>query len=65
MTIVLTYTTKEGTQEEVEFDDAAIEIDLYIISKFPISGVKMSNELKEAIWWIAKNKGTWWDRIQE
>jgi len=28
------------------------------------SGVKMRDELKEAIWWIAKNRGRPWSEIE-
>jgi hypothetical protein len=28
------------------------------------SGAKMSNELKETIWWIAQNRGRQWNEIE-
>ncbi|MFW9804502.1 MAG: leucine-rich repeat domain-containing protein [Candidatus Thorarchaeota archaeon] len=35
------------------------------IGKTSTSGVKMSEELKQAIWWIVKNKGRLWSEIRE
>ena len=30
-----------------------------------VSGVQMSDELKQAIWWIAENRDRPWDKIRQ